>query len=288
MFDSIAQNIPYAQFNMHGVMLTVKRLDMVHPQISGNKFYKLKYNFIEAQQQGFTKILTFGGAYSNHIAATAFASHQFGFESVGIIRGEELAHKKLNPTLQTAQDFGMQLHFVSRNKYRLKQQIDYLAHLEQQYPQHYVIPEGGTNQLAIRGCMEILTTDDLNNFDLICTAVGTGGTITGLIEASTVQQKILGFSALKGTFLTDEVAQLTQKNNWEITDEFCFGSYAKTTPELMQFIQRIEQQHDIVLEQIYTAKMLYGIEQMILQAKITPNQRVLIIHTGGLQAKALT
>lgn len=288
MFDSIAQNIPYAQFNMHGVMLTVKRLDMVHPQISGNKFYKLKYNFIEAQQQGFTKILTFGGAYSNHIAATAFASHQFGFESVGIIRGEELAHKKLNPTLQTAQDFGMQLHFVSRNKYRLKQQIDYLAHLEQQYPQHYVIPEGGTNQLAIRGCMEILTTDDLNNFDLICTAVGTGGTITGLIEASTVQQKILGFSALKGTFLTDEVAQLTQKNNWEITDEFCFGGYAKTTPELMQFIQRIEQQHDIVLEQIYTAKMLYGIEQMILQAKITPNQRVLIIHTGGLQAKALT
>lgn len=288
MFDSIAQNIPYAQFNMHGVMLTVKRLDMVHPQISGNKFYKLKYNFIEAQQQGFTKILTFGGAYSNHIAATAFASHQFGFESVGIIRGEELAHKKLNPTLQTAQDFGMQLHFVSRNKYRLKQQIDYLAHLEQQYPQHYVIPEGGTNQLAIRGCMEILTTDDLNNFDLICTAVGTGGTITGLIEASTPQQKILGFSALKGTFLTDEVAQLTQKNNWEITDEFCFGGYAKTTPELMQFIQRIEQQHDIVLEQIYTAKMLYGIEQMILQAKITPNQRVLIIHTGGLQAKALT
>ena len=288
MFDSIAQNIPYAQFNMHGVMLTVKRLDMVHPQISGNKFYKLKYNFIEAQQQGFTKILTFGGAYSNHIAATAFASHQFGFESVGIIRGEELAHKKLNQTLQTAQDFGMQLHFVSRNEYRLKQQIDYLAHLEQQYPQHYVIPEGGTNQLAIRGCMEILTTDDLNNFDLICTAVGTGGTITGLIEASTAQQKILGFSALKGTFLTDEVAQLTQKNNWEITDEFCFGGYAKTTPELMQFIQRIEQQHDIVLEQIYTAKMLYGIEQMILQAKITPNQRVLIIHTGGLQAKALT
>jgi len=288
MFDSIAQNIPYAQFNMHGVMLTVKRLDMVHPQISGNKFYKLKYNFIEAQQQGFTKILTFGGAYSNHIAATAFASHQFGFESVGIIRGEELAHKKLNQTLQTAQDFGMQLHFVSRNEYRLKQQIDYLAHLEEQYPQHYVIPEGGTNQLAIRGCIEILTTDDLNNFDLICTAVGTGGTITGLIEASTAQQKILGFSALKGTFLTDEVAQLTQKNNWEITDEFCFGGYAKTTPELMQFIQRIEQQHDIVLEQIYTAKMLYGIEQMILQAKITPNQRVLIIHTGGLQAKALT
>lgn len=288
MFDSIAQNILYAQFNMHGVMLTVKRLDMVHPQISGNKFYKLKYNFIEAQQQGFTKILTFGGAYSNHIAATAFASHQFGFESVGIIRGEELALKKLNPTLQTAQDFGMQLHFVSRNEYRLKQQIDYLAHLEQQYPQHYVIPEGGTNQLAIRGCMEILTTDDLNNFDLICTAVGTGGTITGLIEASTAQQKILGFSALKGTFLTAEVAQLTQKNNWEITDEFCFGGYAKTTPELMQFIQRIEQQHDIVLEQIYTAKMLYGIEQMILQAKITPDQRVLIIHTGGLQAKALT
>lgn len=285
MFDSIANNIPYEQLQMHGVQLTIKRLDSVHPQISGNKFFKLKYNFAEAQQQGLTKILTFGGAYSNHIAATAFAAHKFGFESVGIIRGEELADKPLNPTLKTAQNFGMQLHFVSREAYRQKQQASYLEQLSLLYPQHYIIPEGGTNQLAIQGCKEILTASDTANFDLICTAAGTGGTIAGLIEASSAEQKILGFSALKGNFLTADVAQLTRKKNWRITDEYCFGGYAKTSAQLMQFIHDFEQKYGIPLEQIYTGKMLYGIEQMILQGQILPHQRILVIHSGGLQGK---
>ncbi len=285
MFDALAQAIPYNTVHLHGVTLAIKRLDSVHPQISGNKFFKLKYNFAAAQQQGLKQVLTFGGAYSNHIAATAYAAHLFGMQSIGIIRGEELAHKALNPTLQTAQDFGMQLQFVSRDAYRLKQSSGFLTQLQAEFPNGYIIPEGGTNPLAIQGCIEILTQHDLENFDLICCAAGTGGTIAGLIEASAAHQHVLGFSALKGDFLTQDVKQWTARRNWRITDEFCQGGYAKTTPELMQFIQEFETAYSIPLEQIYTGKMLFGIQQMILRGEIKPEQRVLILHTGGLQGK---
>jgi 1-aminocyclopropane-1-carboxylate deaminase/D-cysteine desulfhydrase-like pyridoxal-dependent ACC family enzyme len=194
MFDPIAQSVTYQKLRLDApVTVTVKRLDQIHPQISGNKFFKLKYNFQEAQQQGFKKVLTFGGAYSNHIAATAYAAHLFGFASVGMIRGEELKDKTLNPTLATAQQLGMQLHFVSREQYRQKDQPEYLAALQQQYPEHYLIPEGGTNSLAIQGCKEILAAEDRHNYDMICCAVGTGGTISGLIEASAAHQSVLGF-----------------------------------------------------------------------------------------------
>jgi len=284
MFDAIAQKIQDQHLQLHGIQVTIRRLDQIHPQISGNKFFKLKYNFLEAKQQGYRKLLTFGGAYSNHIAATAFVADQFGFQSVGIIRGEELKHKPLNPTLATASQLGMQVHFVSREEYRLKQSPDYLAQLQQQFPEHYIIPEGGTNQLAILGCTEILKPDD-QQFDLICCAVGTGGTIAGLIQASQSHQHVLGFSALKGLFLNDEVARLTSKCNWKIIDDYCCGGYAKTTPELMQFIQCFETQYSIPLEQIYTAKMMFGLEHMIQTGIISPEQKLLVIHTGGLQGR---
>ena len=257
----------------------------MHPQISGNKFFKLKYNLLAAQQQGYKKLLTFGGAYSNHIAATAYAAQCFGFESLGIIRGEELASKPLNPTLSTAQLFGMQLQFVSRENYRLKQNPNYLAQLQQDYPDYYVIPEGGTNPLAIQGCQEILNVQDRENYDLICCAVGTGGTMTGLIEASNPHQHVLGFSALKGDFLTSEVQQLTHKSNWQITDQFCCGGYAKTTPELLQFIQAFEQNYQIPLEQVYTGKMLMGVFELIQQGHFSAHSRILVIHSGGLQGR---
>jgi 1-aminocyclopropane-1-carboxylate deaminase len=262
MFEKIAQHIPDQRIWLKDRFVTIRRLDLVHPQISGNKFFKLKYNFLEAQQLGFKKLLTFGGAYSNHIAATAFAARQFGFESVGIIRGEELAHQPLNPTLALAQQFGMQLHFVSREEYRRKQDANYLEALAQKFPAHYIIPEGGTNTLAIRGCQEILKDGDAQ-FDVICCAVGTGGTITGLIEASQPHQQVVGFSALKGDFLNEEVAKLTKKRNWSILDDYCCSGYAKTTPELIQFIQHFEAEYDIPLEQIYTGKMLLGISNLI-------------------------
>ncbi|UNT44082.1 pyridoxal-phosphate dependent enzyme [Acinetobacter sp. LUNF3] len=285
MFEQIAQSIPYQHISVGGINISIKRLDLVHPYISGNKFFKLKYNLLTAQKQDYKKLLTFGGAYSNHIAATAYAAQLFGFESLGIIRGEELASKALNTTLNTAQQFGMQLQFVTREAYRQKQSLGYLAQLQQDYPDYYVIPEGGTNSLAIQGCQEILNKQDCENFDLICCAVGTGGTITGLIEASHPQQQVLGFSALKGDFLAREIQQLTHKTNWKITDQYCCGGYAKTTPELLQFIRTFEHQHQIPLEQIYTGKMLLGLTDLIQQGTFPKDHRILVIHSGGLQGR---
>ncbi|OAL83978.1 1-aminocyclopropane-1-carboxylate deaminase [Acinetobacter sp. SFD] len=284
MFETIAQNIPDQQIFIRDISVTIRRLDLVHPQISGNKFFKLKYNFLEAQRQGYQHILSFGGAYSNHIAATAFSAQHFGFKSVGIIRGEELADRPLNPTLATAQKFGMQLHFVSREQYRRKHEADYLLELGQKFPRHFVIPEGGTNALAIQGCQEILKEDD-TQFDVICCAAGTGGTITGLIEASQAHQQVLGFSALKGSFLKDEVARLTSKTNWNILDDYCCGGYAKTSPELMLFIQNFESRFSIPLEQVYTAKMLMGILDLIDKNYFPIGSRLLVIHSGGLQGR---
>mgnify|MGYP001365100898 CR=1 FL=1 len=289
MFDHIALATPYQTINLpYPVQLTIKRLDQIHPHISGNKFFKLKYNLLAAQEQGLNQVLTFGGAFSNHIAATAFAAHHFGFQSIGIIRGDELAHQMLNPTLAMAQQLGMQLHFVSRAEYRLRHDIDYLHQLQQLYPNIYLIPEGGSNALAIQGCQEILSDDDLQNFDVICCAVGTGGTIAGLIESSASHQHILGFSALKGDFLKQDIQHWTKKTNWSLSDAYCCGGYAKTTPELLEFMQNFEAEFGIELEQVYTAKMLFGLSQMIQQKRIDPSTRILAIHTGGLQGKIKT
>ena len=289
MFDHIAFPIPYQTLQLpQPVQLTIKRLDLIHPQISGNKFFKLKYNLLAAQQQGFSQVLTFGGAFSNHIAATAYAAQRFGFQSIGIIRGQELATQDLNPTLQTAQDFGMQLHFVSRAEYRLRHEVEYLQQLQQQYPQAFIIPEGGSNALAIQGTQEILSPDDLENYDVICCAVGTGGTLAGIIESSSEQQHVLGFSALKGDFLKHDIQQWTDKSNWSLTDAYCCGGYAKITPKLLHFMQQFEQQHHIPLEQVYTAKMMMGLLDLIQHHHFSAHTRILVIHTGGLQGKLKT
>ena len=289
MFDHIAFPTPYQTLDIpYPVQLTVKRLDLIHPQISGNKFFKLKYNLLAAQQQGFSQVLTFGGAFSNHIAATAFAAQHFGFQSIGMIRGEELASQQFNPTLQTAQDLGMQLHFLSRFEYRLRHQAEYLQQLQQQYPQAFIIPEGGSNALAIQGTQEILSPDDLENYDVICCAVGTGGTLAGIIESSSEQQHVLGFSALKGDFLKHDIQQWTDKSNWSLTDAYCCGGYAKITPKLLQFMQQFEQQHHIPLEQVYTAKMMMGLLDLIQYHHFPAHTRILAIHTGGLQGKLKT
>lgn len=286
MFDHIAFPTPYQTLDIPFPMqLTVKRLDLIHPQISGNKFFKLKYNLLAAKQQNLNQVLTFGGAYSNHIAATAYAAHYFGFQSIGIIRGEELEKQAFNSTLQTAQDFGMQLHFVSRAQYRLRHELEYLQQLKQRYPNTLIIPEGGTNELAIQGTKEILSADDQENYDVICCAVGTGGTIAGIIESSSDQQHILGFSALKGDFLKQDIQKWTNKTNWSITDAYCCGGYAKTNSELLQFMQHFEQQYAVPLEQIYTAKMMMGLFHLIQQGHFPVNARILTIHTGGLQGR---
>ncbi|TCM65850.1 1-aminocyclopropane-1-carboxylate deaminase/D-cysteine desulfhydrase-like pyridoxal-dependent ACC family enzyme [Acinetobacter calcoaceticus] len=288
-FDQIAQAVSTQSIVLaDNVQLTIKRLDQIHPQISGNKFFKLKYNLIEAKSLGYRQILTFGGAYSNHIAATAYAAALFGFESIGIIRGEELAQHPLNPTLATAQSLGMQLQFVSRQSYREKHQAAYLAALELRYPHAYIVPEGGSNALAVQGCQEILSLQDRQDYDQICAAVGTGGTLAGIIEASSDQQQVLGFSALKGDFLHAQVQQYTDKCNWRIIDDYCCGGYAKTSTALLQFIEDFELAFTIPIEPIYTGKMLYGIFDLISKGHFKAGTRILAIHSGGLQGKAAT
>ncbi|WP_343682503.1 1-aminocyclopropane-1-carboxylate deaminase/D-cysteine desulfhydrase [Acinetobacter baylyi] len=286
MFDSIAKDIPYhTLIDGSPVRLDLKRLDLIHPHISGNKFYKLKYNLIEAKKRGCDRILTFGGAFSNHIAASAYAAHHFDFKSIGIIRGQELAYRPLNATLKTAQHYGMQLEFMSREQYRQKDQSEFLHTLQSQYPSAFIIPEGGTNALAIQGSKEILSDTDRLNYDVICCAVGTGGTLAGLIEASHDGQYVIGFSALKGDFLHNDVQRHTNKTNWHILDDYCFGGYAKTSSELFEFIDEFEQKYQIPLEQVYTAKMLYGLLDLIQKNDFDQGTRILALHTGGLQGR---
>lgn len=193
------------------IELYIKRDDLNHPLISGNKLRKLKYNLIEASEKGFSKIVTFGGAFSNHILATAAAGKEFGFETIGVIRGEELINQiDDNPTLHEARNLGMKFYFVSREVYRNKNAEVFLKELEEKFGSFYLVPEGGTNELAIKGCEEILEEED-SSFDFVCCAVGTGGTISGIINASKTNQKILGFPALKGDFLYNDIRNLSIK-----------------------------------------------------------------------------
>lgn len=264
--------------------LVIKREDLLHPYISGNKYRKLKYNLIAAKTKGYTTLLTFGGAYSNHIAAVASAGKEYGFKTIGVIRGEELIDKiDSNPTLKFAKSCGMNFHFVSREGYRHKSNLNFIENLKTTFGDFYLLPEGGTNDLAVKGCSEILNQND-EQFDYICTAVGTGGTIAGLIESSNaVSQTVLGFSALKGTFQTSEIDSLTSKRNYQILDDYCFGGYAKVNSNLIEFINDFKCKTSIPLDPVYTGKMVYGIIDLIKKGIIKNQSKILAIHTGGLQ-----
>ncbi len=263
--------------------LSIKPEYLSHPFISGNKYRKLKYNLIEAKNLGKRTLLTFGGAYSNHIAAVASAGHEFGFNTIGIIRGEELTTQiNNNPTLGHAQKCGMILKFVSRSVYRNKSDVVFLEGLKEEFGDLYIIPEGGTNQLAIKGCEEILTEDD-RSFDFICCSVGTGGTIAGLINSSSKQQKIIGFPALKGDFLQEEISKFATSKNWELITDYHFGGYAKTNDELVAFINKFKGRYNVPLDPIYTGKMMFGIYDMMAKGLFPENSKILVIHTGGLQ-----
>ena len=267
------------------ICVTVKRIDQVHPYISGNKWYKLKYNLQAAKRLGHTQLLSFGGAYSNHIYALAHAAAQYGFTSVGIIRGQELANKPLNPTLDKATKLGMRLEFIDRHAYRHKHTPEFLEQLQRRYPDAYIIPEGGSNELAIKGCEEILTEQDCQKYAVVVCAVGTGGTFSGLVNRSHAQQKILGFAALKGDFLTTEVQKWVDKDkqNWRIYADDVFGGYGKYNDELLKFIAAIKHQYELALEPIYTGKAFYRLLSLIKQGEFAPNTQILFIHTGGLQ-----
>lgn len=277
------------------VTLYLKRDDLIHPQISGNKWRKLKYNLTEAYRQNCRTLLTFGGAYSNHLYAVAAAGKAFGFQTIGLVRGEE--RLPLNPTLTFAQQCGMRVHYVNRAVYRYKTDPVFLDTLRNQYGDFYLIPEGGSNGLAVKGVAELLAEIEVP-WQYLCVPCGTGGTLAGLVAGSKGEGYLVGFSALKGgDFLYEEVQGLLQQYaalakedyvldaNWQIQTDYHFGGYAKVKPELVQFIHRFEQENNMLLEQVYTGKMLFGVESLLKRGFFKRGSTVIAIHTGGLQGR---
>ena len=268
------------------IQVAVLRLDLVHALVSGNKFYKLKYNLEEAKKREKKTILTFGGAFSNHIYATASAANQLEFQSIGIIRGEDADSS--NPTLAHAKNMGMQLHFVDRESYRQKNSPEFLEGLQAQFGDFYLIPEGGTNELAIQGTAEILT-EAHELYSHTCVSIGTGGTFTGIASSLKSHQKLIGFSALKGEFIHKEVENLLALNRinvkgpLEIRTEYHFGGYGKHKEEQIEFMNWFYNTFNIPLDPIYTGKMMFGVWDLIQKGYFPAGSNVLLIHTGGLQ-----
>ena len=274
------------------IEVSVLRDDLNHPIIQGNKFWKLKYNISNAQKKGNSNILTFGGAYSNHILAVAQAGKEFGFKTIGIIRGEE--NLPLNFTLKTATELGMQLHYIDRTTYKIKHTQDFKDYLRNIYGAFYLIPEGGTNYYAVNGCMEIIKDSSL--YDYVCCPIGTGGTISGITIANKNQSKVIGFPALKnGDFLKDEVhSQINSvTQDEELTDilmesfslqtDYHFGGYAKINEVLINFVREFNSIHGFKWDLIYNGKMAFGVFDLIKKNHFPKGSKILLVHTGGLQ-----
>lgn len=299
-YDPIIQKLNSGLFTEHNLSVDVLRLDLIHPEISGNKWFKLKRNLQKAKAENFKTIITFGGAFSNHIAATAAACKLEGFYSVGIIRGEET--ENLNPTLLKAKENGMLLRFVDRETYSKKTEEPFKNELTKIFGEHYLIPEGGNNEEGILGCTEILKPEW--DHDIIFCACGTAATYAGIIAGSRSDQIVVGISVLKGenTLVKDALEQLhfvfpsknfslsgneaLNKNIISescITNNYCFNGYAKLDKQLIAFKNQFEKEFTIPLDFIYTNKLFYAVFDFIKQNKIKPNSKILIIHCGGLQ-----
>ncbi|MBO3698713.1 pyridoxal-phosphate dependent enzyme [Roseivirga sp. E12] len=285
---SPVQEIKEELFKEKNVRVFIKREDLNHPIVSGNKWRKLKYNLQEAKNQEHQTLLTFGGAYSNHIYAVAGAGKAYGFETIGIIRGEEIP--PLNKTLSFAVSCGMKLHYLNRSDYREKNARNVKQTLHNLFTPFYEIPEGGTNNLAIKGCTEIIQELE-HDYDHYCLSVGTGGTISGIIQGLKGSSNVVGFSSLKGSFLTSEVKKLNSEysdnlyENWQINNDFHFGGYAKTKPDLLEFMEGFESRQGVLLDPVYTGKAMYGLYQLIHNDHFNSGDRILFIHTGGLQGR---
>lgn len=286
---------PCQSINILGVDVWVKREDLNHPIIQGNKLRKLKYNLQAATDNGYKTIVTFGGAYSNHLLATAFAANQAVLSVVGIVRGDELKNNQViwSETLYQCQQLGMQLHFVSRSEYRKKQHAPSLHHFINELDSAFIIPEGGSNELAVTGMAELvsdLATQVKPPSHIIC-PVGTGGTLAGIIQGVKQQNwncQVLGVVVLKGLHsVKDDIDQwlggVCDTVNWQLVKDFHCGGYAKFTPELAGFCVGFTQQHDIKLDTVYNSKSFYALAQMIKNGRIKTTDTPLIVHTGGLQ-----
>ena len=270
--------------------MQVKREDLSDARFGGNKWRKLKYNLARARELNKDTLLTFGGAWSNHIYATAAAGDRFGFHTIGVIRGEE--NRPLSPTLQYARDKGMQLVYVDRKNYRDKTSVEFIEKLHQRFGDFYLLPEGGSNQLARKGCAEIIS-EIHDAFDLVTVACGTGATLAGMIKALNDSQQAAGFAVLKGAdFLVEDVAGMLaedgcrDRTNWHVETGYHFGGYAKTTPGLFDFIRRFKSDFSIELDAVYTGKMFCGLFDLIQKGVFERGTRIIAVHSGGLQGNA--
>lgn len=278
--------ISHPLLDQHRVTMYIKRDDLIHPEIAGNKWRKLKYNFEHALKKGYSKVVTFGGAFSNHIAATSVAAAHFNLRSIGIIRGDELDSHS-NPTLQLASRHRMQLTFITRQCYR--KYTSQLHLVAKQFPTAYIIPEGGTNALAIAGVSEII--NEINQeFDCIITAVGTGGTMAGLIAGLGGEKKVLGMSILKGDFITSGFQKMLLSyriycTNHHMATTYHFGGYGKVSPFLIDFINKMKCELNVLFDPIYTGKAFFGVWEMIANG-IFDDKTIVFLHTGGLQGIA--
>ena len=259
----------------------VKREDLIHEKISGNKWRKLVYNLKYGKAEQFSTLVTFSGAFSNHIAATAAAGKEFGFKTIGVIRGEE--YWPLNSTLHYASACGMEFRYVDRSAYREKMTKEFQEKYLSDIQDYYLIPEGGTNELAVKGCEEILADMELD-FDVVCCACGTGGTISGLINSLKPHQKAIGFPALKGAdFLNEEINKYVGNSQWSLNLDYHFGGYAKVNEVLVDFVNKFKMKHKIPLDPIYTGKMMFGLWDLIEKDYFRRGSTIIVIHTGGLQ-----
>ncbi|MGI4819745.1 MAG: 1-aminocyclopropane-1-carboxylate deaminase/D-cysteine desulfhydrase [Janthinobacterium lividum] len=292
---ALLQPIPYPPASEQGIRLLLWRDDLLNPDLPGNKARKLKYNLQQARAEGHTCLLTFGGAYSNHLAAVAAAGRLHGFDTIGLVRGEE--HTPLNLTLARCVADGMQLHYLDRSTYRRRVEPAFLAELQQTYGPAYSLPEGGTNVLALRGVAELIgEVRQHTEFDYIAVASGTGGTLAGLalgVAEVNYPARVLGVAALKGAdFLRADVDALTLAatgrivDNYELHTGYHFGGYAKLPPVLREFIQDFATRYGVLLDPIYTSKLLAGVFDLIDKGHFSAGSTVVAVHTGGLQAWA--
>jgi 1-aminocyclopropane-1-carboxylate deaminase len=281
---SVLQECGDDRLTRAGLRVFLKRDDLINPDIPGNKWRKLKYNLEAARAQGHDLLLTFGGAYSNHIRATAAAGYHFGFSTVGVIRGEQ--HLPLNPVLAYAVSRGMRLTYLDRTAYRGKMSPAVLTRLRDRFGRFYLLPEGGSNELAVRGCAEI-PAEIIQPFDVICCPCGTGGTLAGIAHGLGRGQRALGFAVLKGgEFLQREVGELQARSfgapsaNWSVEPGFHFGGFARRTPVLDRFIAGFADRHGLTLDRVYTAKMMYGIYALAGQPALPAGTTVVAVITG--------
>ncbi|WP_312398313.1 pyridoxal-phosphate dependent enzyme [Chryseobacterium sp.] len=278
-----AEKIPIQEISINkNVKLFIKREDVIHPQISGNKYWKLFFNINNYLAESPEKpyIITFGGAFSNHISAVSAVGNLAKIPTLGIIRGEELKNKwRDNPTLLFSKRNGMNLQFVTREEYRHKEKLT--EFLQKEFPDALIVPEGGTNEDAIEG-VKMMLNDETKDFDYLCTAVGTGGTIAGISKFCEENQKVIGFKAVDDDSLENKILELTSKKNFNLIDS-TFGGYGKIKDENIRFINDFKENYGIPLEPIYTGKMMQKVFELIDEGYFPENSKILCFHTGGLQ-----